>query len=224
MSTYRIRQHKLRYILCPRCHGTGLLKKSWDRFRFPAVLGRVCSSQVEIYFNLASMGEGGLVNTFCDAFCVLAGIGCVCQHMLVSSLAWEWFCPLVEMHFVSSLAWDFFVQTHVENHFGSSLALGLVNTTWDTFFVIAGKGGVESKHAEPHFLTSLKWRSLVTHVDTRFVSTLSYEGCGQHILDIFRVLTGMGCVWSRKVEICFVFSLAWVGFCQHKLRCSICPR
>ena len=85
-------------------------------------------------------------------------------------------------------------------------------------------------------------RSYSAHVEINFVSSLAWEGFGQHSLtcilwarlyglglfntiwDTFYVLDDMDGVWSIHFMNYFVSSLTWLGFDQHKLRYILGPR
>ena len=100
-----------------------------------------------------------------------------------------------------------------------------VNTCWDSFYVLAGMGWV--------------WSFCV---GVNFMSSLSPDGIGQHMLiciscprwhgrclvktswDAFCVLAGIWWVWSIHVEMHCESSLSWGGGGQHMLRCILCAR
>ena len=162
---------------------------------------------------------------------------------------WAVWSTRVEMHFVSSLIGMGWVwSTHVGMHFVSSLAwevlgqhklrcilcvfwhgMGLGNTSWDEYCVLAGLGWDRSTQVEMNFAWS-------THVEMHLVFSLVLDGFGPHIFwcflyprwngrefvnlwwDAFWVLVGMEWVLSTHVELHFVSSLKWEGFVEHMLR------
>ena len=112
-------QQKLSYILCPHCHGRGLVNSwwnlicvsylawegFWDESSVVAGLGGVRSTHVEMHFLLAWLV---FFQHNLYAFCVLASMG------------WVW-------------------STHVLLHFECSLAF---NACWDSYCFLAGMEGV----------------------------------------------------------------------------------
>ena len=103
-------QHKMRVILCPRCHGMGLVNTSWEAFCVFVGILRFWSTQVELQFCIRWHGRG-LVNTRWDIFCDFAGMGGVwaTQFQINFGMGWVSYMP-VKMHFVSSLAWDVLIN------------------------------------------------------------------------------------------------------------------
>ena len=61
-----------------------------------------------------------------------------------------------EIYFVSLLTWDGFGQHRLRCIFCPRWdGIGLVNTSSDIFYVLAGMEGVWSTHVEKHFVSSL---------------------------------------------------------------------
>ena len=149
-----------------------------------------------------------VVNTCWYAFCVLAGMG----------LVWS---KHVEMHLVSWLAWDDFDQCMLSSYLWSRwLCLSFVETSWDTFCVLAGICWVKKTHVEMNFvLAGMGW-VWITHVEIRSMSCIEiyirwhWMGLFSTGWDKFFVLFGMG----THVQIHFLSSLAFNGFDQHRLR------
>ena len=164
-----------------------------------------------------------------DAFSVFAG------------MAWD--CSTyVEMHFVSSQAWEGFdhhmlrcnlcLRCHVMCH--------VVNTCWDTLWVLTGMVCVWSTHVEMHYLFSLSWVgfgqhmlwyilcphwygvSLVNASWDAFLFALAWVGFGNLMLSSVLIVM----VWIRltQVEIHFVASLTWEGFSHPMSICIFRPR
>ena len=162
----------------------------------------------------------GLIIACWDAFCFLAGMGCV----------WS---TQVDMHFVCSLACDGFGQ-HMLSCILSSRwhGRGFVNTCWDTFCVLAGIGWVWSTYVGMHFVSSLSWEGFGQHM-LKYILCSRWQGtCLVNTSsDIFSVLAGMewtnveilfvfslarSCVWLTQAERYFLSSLAWKGVgCVH---------
>ena len=119
-------QPMLGCILCHRWHGIGLDNTSWDTYYVLAAMVGVWSTLVVIHF-VSFLAWKGLVNTSWDVFCVLANMGGV----------WS---TQVEMHSVSWLSWGGVWSTHVEVYlvWVRWHWMGLVNTSWDAFYVLAG--------------------------------------------------------------------------------------
>ena len=65
---------------------------------------------------------------------------------------------------------------------------------------------------------------MVTRVEIHFVSSLVWEGFGNHMMRWTFCSCWYGRVWSTHVEIQFVLSMAYKVFAQHILRCFLCPR
>ena len=121
--------------------------------------------------------------------------------------------------------------------------MGLVNTCWATFCVLAGMGGIWSKHVEMHFmffrcyglaLVNTCWYALCifagigwvwsTQVDMHFHCSLTRKKYGQRLLIVFCVLADMGWVLSTHVNMHFTCSVAWQGFIQRMFRYILWPR
>ena len=106
----------------------------------------------------------GLVNTYRDAFWVLAGV-------------WS---TQVHIHFMRSLAWDVFDQHELRCILCASwLGMDLFNTSWDTFWVLAGMGLVCPTHVAIDFLSVLAWDCFAntcldssSHVEMHFACSL----------------------------------------------------
>jgi hypothetical protein len=105
----------------------------------------------------------GLVNTFKGTIYVLSGMGWVwatkVEIHILSSLAWKRFGQTqVEIHFVFLLAWEGFGQHMLRCIFCPRLhERGLVNTSRDTFYVLARKIQVCSIQVETYSVSSLAW-------------------------------------------------------------------
>ena len=150
-------------------------------------MGRVLSTQVEIHF--------------------------------VSSWHWRLWSTYFEMKLVSSMVLGgqytlrYFLCHRRQgvgliitcrNSFWIFAGMGCIwSTSWDTFYVIAGRGGF-GQHKLICILCG--WG---------LVNTSWYEYC---------VLAGMGWVWSTRVEMHYRFSQSWVGFVQHMLICILLAR
>ena len=163
--------------------------------------GRPLSTQVEIQLCVRRHGIS-LVNTSWDAFYCLAGVD------------WVW-STHVEINFVSSLACDGFDQ-HKLSYFMCPRWHGmcLVNTSWDTFCVLAGIGGVWSTHVAMEILSVLAWECLVSTCWDIFCVILEYEGLVQHILRCILCprLNGMGLVITCWGTLCVLAGMGvWIG-------------
>ena len=111
------------------------------------------------------------------------------------------------MHFVSSLAWEELGLQFVEIPFSTRWhGIGLINTCWAAFCVLAGIGGI-----------------LLTQVEIHFESLLSLDEFSWQILRTILCTGWHRWVWSTHVEMHFVSSLGWEGFAQHMFRCIFCP-
>ena len=147
----------LKYILCPREHGKGLVKSCRDTFYVLSGMGWVWSVHVEIRL------LRDLVNTYWDTFYVFDGM----------ELVWT---LQVEIHFVSSLAWDRFSQHMLRwclypcwhlMEFGQHMlwhimctrwnGRNLVNKCWNALWVVASMGMFWSTQVEIHFVSLLAW-------------------------------------------------------------------
>ena len=155
---------------------------------------------------------GILVKTCWDAFCVLAGMGGVSQHILWCFLwsrlhGWAW-STQVKMNFESSLALDEFRRYRLSCIFCSCcFGRGLLNTCWDAFCVLAGMGGVWSTHDEMHFK-----------------SLLALDELGQYML---RCILCPGWHGRRLLHTCFDASCVLagiVGFGKYISRCILSRR
>jgi hypothetical protein len=151
--------------------------------------------EMHSFFSLAWMR---LVNTFWDAFCVLACMGLVCRTN-------------VEMHFVPSLARERFGQ-----HLLPCILCPrfhwriLVNPSWAIFCVHAVMGSVWSTYVViplvcPQYMLkhSLRTFCVLSGIESR---------------DAFQVFAGIKWDKSTQLEIQFVTFLALDKFGQHKLR------
>ena len=88
------------------------------------------------------------------------------------------------MHFVSSLAWERFGEHMLRCIlFSSWHARGLVNARLGTFYVLAVMSGVWSTHVEMHLsVLDGMWEVRSSHAEMYFVTSLAWEGFGQHKL------------------------------------------
>ena len=206
------RRHYLRCILCPWWNGQHMWRSilciPWHR---KCLINTSCDT----FWVLAYIGR--IKTTNWDASCVLPGMGGI----------WSTY---VEMHFMFLLAWVWF--GHISWYSFSVLVgmccvwskfvevlscprwheIGLVNTcwyslylrwqgrslvnTWDAICVVTGVG-----------------RSWSTLVEMLFVSSMAWEGFGQHMARCIFVLNILCSrwhmrVWSTNVEIHFMYSLA----------------
>ena len=131
------------------------------------------------------------------------GQTCWYTFSVLAVMGWVW-TTHVEIHFESLLAWEGFGQ-----HMLMSLlshrwhSKGLLYTSSDAFFVLAGMGELYS-----------------THVEIQIVSSLAWDGFGHTCWGTCWVLIGMEEVLSTHDEIHFVSSLAWERIGQHMLRCN----
>ena len=186
----RFRQVKLRYILCPRFHGMGLVNTSWDAFCVLAGIGGVWSTHIEMHFVSSLSWEGygqhklrcilcplwhrmRLVDTFWDIFYFLAGLGGV-------------WATQVEIHFVFSMT-----------------LISLVNTSWDIFSVLAGIGGFFS--TQVYFVLSLAWDGFGEHMLRYIFFIAGMGGFGQHMLSCIFCSRWPGMGWLVKT--------CWNTFC-----------
>ena len=130
-------QHMLRYFLWLCCLGMDLIN-IWVL----AVMGGLWSTKVVIHF-VSSLAWERFSQHRLRYFCVFASIGGV----------WSTY---FEINFVSSLTWDRFGQQMLRCIlYPCWHGRGFVNTSCDTFCVLASKGGVWSIHVEIHFVSSL---------------------------------------------------------------------
>ena len=109
-------QHSWRYILSPHWHGMRLVNRWWDEF------GIV---QHMLYNILCPLCHVGLWSTNVEI-------------NLVPWLTWDGFGQInVEIQFYSLLSWEGIGQ-YVKRNFVTSL--GLINTLWDAFCILACMG------------------------------------------------------------------------------------
>ena len=158
-------QRMLRYILCPRWHLINLVNSCRDCILCLRWDGRI------------------FVNTFWESFSVFAG-------------TWGVWSTHFESHIANSLALDVFVNSCWDIHCVLAGKVGvLVDTYWETFFVLSGIGCFGSSRIEIHFVSSHAW-----------------DGFSHHILryNLFPRCHGRGLI--SPIEILFVSSQAWEGF------------
>ena len=160
-------QHMLICISCPRWHGRGLVNTSWDAFCFLSFMGGRFGQHMFRYILCARWHGMGVVNTSWDAFYVLAGIG------------WDSLIQVYK-HYMSWLAWEVFGQHKLRYIVCARWhVMGLVNTCWHTFRVLAGVGLVWPSRVVMHFVYSL---SLVNTSRDTFCVLAGIGLFGQHML------------------------------------------
>jgi hypothetical protein len=103
--------------------------------------------------------------------------------LFVSSLEWEGFSTHVEKHVESSLAFKDFGQ-HMFRYTLCSRRYrrGLVITSGDALCFLAGMVGVWSSYVVIHFCSLWHLRGFFNTCCINFVSSLAWEGFGQHML------------------------------------------
>ena len=157
-------------------------------------MGGVWSTQAEMHF-LSWFSCDGFVNTSYDAFCFLA----------VTGRVWS---TLFEMYFEFSLAWEGFGQRKLWYILCPRChESGLVNTSWDTFCVLAGIGWVWSSQVEMHF-----------------AFTFLLDGFGQHKLRYILCPRWHGMCLVNTCEEAFCVLAAMVGVCSRHVEINLCPR
>ena len=146
-------------------------------------------------------------------------------------MEWVW-STHVEIHVVYSLTWDRFrcmlcpllngislVNTCWQKtfHVFAGMVLVFVNTSWDTFCVLACVEGVWSTYVEMHFVSSLAWEGLVQHLLRIIICPCRH---GRSLVNTswgtICVHVSMVGVWSTLVVIHNVFTLAWEWFGQQR--------
>ena len=194
----------------------------------------ICSTHVAMNFQSALAWED-FVNTSCDTYCVLTGVG------------WVWWIHSV-IDFESSLELDTFFQHMLWCSLCPRwLGRGLFNTCWDRFYVFAGMGCFSTTLFELHFVT---WMACVGFGEDMlrciFVLNTRYDkfyvqagiwGFGQHMLSCILCLRWLGrglvntcwdaffffllawVVFWHYLICLFMTSIAWVGFGHDLLRC-----
>ena len=130
---------------------------SWDGF---------CQHMLSCIFCHCCHGRG-FVNTCWDTVYVLAGMGWVfistnVQIHFVCTLGWVW-STHVGIYFVFSLAWDGSGQ-NLLRCCSAWHAIGLFNTCWDSFCVLAVMGGICSIHAVMHLVSLVSWDGFCQHM------------------------------------------------------------
>ena len=169
-----------------------------------------------------------------DAFCVIAGIECVCTCwyalcVLAGKSVWS---KNVEMQFVFPLAWTRILcpRWHMRR---------LVNTCWNAFCLLVGKLSVWSTHVNntkklKHMLSCIlclrrHWMCLHMlicplcprwHYILRCISD-SKEGFSWYT---YCAHAGMACVRSTLVELHFVSPPAYEGIALRMLICLLYSR
>ena len=151
-----------------------------------------------------------------DKFCVLAGLGWVwskkCWDIILVLLPWEVFIwTRDKVNFMPSLVREGVWSSLVEMHFFLPIhGIGFVNTSWDTYCVIACMGGVWSKHVKSHFVSSQAWEVFGQHM-LRYIwwNHCNRRGLVNACCDALVFLAGIRCVSSTYVNMHFVSSMAW---------------
>ena len=160
------------------------------------------------YFLCPCWHGTGVLNTGRDTFCVLAFMG-------------GFWSIQVEIHVVSSLLWADCGNSKLRyilcpHWYG----MGLVNTNWNGFCALAGLTLDRSTNVEMHFALVLE--VFVQHM-FRFIlySRWYWMVFVNTSFDALCIVAGMGGIWLTHGEIQFEYSLAWNGFCQHRLKYSL---
>ena len=208
LSLNAIGEHKMRYVMCPRCHWMGfaqpnqryilwfietqflfsLVNTSWYAFCVLAVLGGVWSKHVEMYF-VSSLAWKVFSHTCWEIFCVIDG------------LEWVWSTEVV-IHFVSSKTWElFWLHELCPSCHGTSL----FNTCWGAFCVLPAWD-----EFGPHMLRCILSLGLGQHM-LRCILCPGWNGRSllKTCWDATSFLAGVCWVWSTQVDMSFVWSLAW---------------
>ena len=210
-------------MLCPRWHGRGSHTTCEVIFCDLDVMGLVCWTHVEILLFPRWHGKC-LDNTRWVYF--------------VSSLAWQEFGK----HLYSCILYPCWHRRCLVNTGPHCHGRVLVNTSWDTFCVLACMARVCSTHVRMHFLFSMAWEGICPHMlryilfrrwhgrvlfyscwNAFFVLAVNRGVLFKTCWDIICVLAGMGGVWSTQIEIHFVSSLTCGGFGQHMFRYIMFP-
>ena len=152
-------------MLSPRWYERGYIITCWDTLCDLDGMGGLWSTQVEIYFMCWYFRD--LVNTsFCPRNYVMyfyqLKMRCILCSRWHGTMFWS---TQVEKHFVSSLALERLGQYKLRY----TLCLcrhgrGLVKTCRDIFCVLAGVGWVRSTHVKMHFVSSLSWDVYGQHI------------------------------------------------------------
>ena len=139
----------------------------------------------------------GSVNTCRYPFSVLAGLGYVLSSHIeihfVSWLAWKGFgqhmlrcifsSSRVKIHSMFTLAYDGFSQ-HMLRWilFIPWHRIGLINTIWETFCVLAGIGWLWSTNWDASCVFPGMGGVWSTYVEMHFISSMTWDGFGQRML------------------------------------------
>ena len=182
-------------ILFIRWHWRVFVISWWNTFWDLAGMGWVLSKHVDMQF----LSRLAFYELCWDAFCVL------------TDLVWV-FLTHVRLHFVSSLAWDGFGQHKMKYilcpHWNGR---GLVNTSCDTFCVLAGMGwGLVNTCSDAFYVLAVLSWVLSTQVDMHFVCSLSWNGFGQNMLKCILCPSWHGMGFGQHV-LRIMFCLGWNG-------------
>ena len=193
----------------------GLVNTSWDAFYVLAGMGRIWSTQVELFPRCLGLGLFNLSwDTFSGTKHMLRCFMCTHCH------GGDWRTQ-VKMNIQFLLSFDWFGQLKLSYIFGPPWQWrGFINTCWDVFFFLTSMVNLTwSTYIEMHFVSSQACVVFVnTSWDTSCVSSLQGRVLVNTFWDAFCVLTVMGGVLSKQVEMHFVSSLSFDGFVQLKLR------
>ena len=207
-------------LRCILCVHAGILGPWWthNKLHFVSSLAWDGFCQHKLRYVLGSRWHvWDLVNTCCDWFFIRAGMGGFRQHKFKYYISDHWHeIDLINSCwdvFLSWLEWKVCGQHMIRRiYYLRSHWMNMVNTRWDAFCVLACIYWVSSIHVVMHFVSSLAWDGFGQHMLWYvFVSSLALDVIDHHVLRCILCIPRhrMGLVKTNWDTFCGLAGIGW---------------